>query len=73
MIYFLATMKTVFMNFKPSKMKMKDPTLYLNNEQLNFEKCTKYLGIYIEECGTNKDVNRQLRKIYGKANIVLPK
>ena len=38
--------KTVCMNFKPSKMKMKDPTLYLNNEQLNFEKCTKYLGIF---------------------------
>ena len=29
------------------------------------------LVFFIEECGTNKDVNRQLRKIYGKANMLL--
>ena len=42
----LKNRKTVCMNAKPSKMKIKDPTLYLNNEQLNLEKWTKYLGIF---------------------------
>ena len=41
------------MNIKPSKMKIKDPTLCLNNEQLNFEICTKYMDIFIEQFGIN--------------------
>lgn len=63
--------KTVCMNFSPKGWKFPNPCLYLNNEKLSFQPCTKYLGMFIENDSTNKDVTRQTRQFYAKSNMLV--
>lgn len=71
-IVFNAT-KTMCMAFKPKGMKTIEPCLTLSGNELQFVTKAKYLGVFIENNGTDADVTRQLRKFYANANILMRK
>ena len=50
---------------------MKDPLFKLNNTQLPYIEEAKYLGVYIYKDGTDRDVKRQIKKLYPNINMLL--
>ena len=51
--------------------KMKDPLFKLNNTQLPYIEEAKYIGVYIYKDGTDRDVKRQIKKLYPNINMLL--
>jgi hypothetical protein len=69
------TKKTVCMAFLPKCLKKRNiPKIHLCGVELNWVQEYKYLGFYItENMSDNRDMQRQLRFIYAKGNILVRK
>jgi hypothetical protein len=69
------TEKTVYMSFLPKLLsKLKMPVIYLNSCRIRLVDEYKYLGIYISsDKKDNCDLQRQIRYIYSKGNMLVKK
>ena len=65
--------KSVCMYVRSKKFKdLNQPTFYLNGNILRYVDHEKYLGVMISNDGKNdKDINRQMRSIYGRGNMIV--
>ena len=67
--------KTKIMCFKPKNLsKMCVPTFTLDGKDIDYVDKQKYLGVVLEEklCDNN-DMNRQMKSIYGRGNMLIKK
>ena len=63
--------KSFSMCFKPNEIKFKIPVLLLDDLEIPLVSQCRYLGITISEKNCDHDINRQMRKFYSNANILL--
>ena len=59
------------MCFKSKAIKFKTPVLLLGELEILLVSQCRYLGITITEKNCDHDINRQMRKFYSNANILL--
>jgi hypothetical protein len=66
--------KTVCMLFKPKCFKsIRSPSLYLDGSVITYVSNHKYLGIIMSEGNWDVNIKQQMRKFYGRANMLLSK
>ncbi len=66
--------KTVCIVYMPKYLKFKAPRLVMNDVCINYEVSAKYLGCYMtDDMSDNLDLQRQLRSIYSRGNMLLRK
>ena len=63
--------KTMCMCFTPKSCKSYECKLSLNQGSLSYVRAAGYLGVVIQSSGTDKDVNRQMRKYYAGINTII--
>jgi len=65
--------KTVCMYIKSKKLKdLNIPQFYLDGKLLSYNEHQKYLGVFISDnCKNDKDMNRQMRSLYGRGNVII--
>ncbi len=65
--------KSVCLYFKPMHFKIKPVySIYLNGVRIKIDSHYKYLGhIVSDDLSDNKDINRQLRSLYSRSNMLL--
>ena len=48
------------------------PQFYLDGKLLSYNEHQKYLGVFISDnCKNDKDMNRQMRSLYGRGNVII--
>ncbi len=66
--------KSVCMVFKPLRYRLSSPTIYLNEDALEYSEKTKYLGVILEHrCRDDDDMLRHLRGLYARSNTLFRK
>ncbi len=65
--------KSVCLYFKPMHFKIKHVnSIYLNGVKINIDSHCKYLGhIVSDDLSHNRDINKQLRSLYSRSNMLL--
>ena len=63
--------KSVCMVFSPRRFRHKiPPKLHLNDLSLHYVTSQKYLGVIVQDSCCKLDITRQMRKLYGNANLL---
>lgn len=66
--------KSVCMVTKPKRYRLNIPCMYLGDTLINYVEHVKYLGVFIaDSLSDDKDIMRQVRSLYARANTLLRK
>ena len=65
--------KSFSMYFKPSTMKLTRPWFFFAGMKIPIVTQYNYLGVIASEHNSDNDLNRQMRKLYANANMLIRK